>query len=170
MRYITSSNRGVSQVVGFILTFALVSVVTTSAVYTTSTLVENRSKFASELIAQDVVNYVINAILECSATIETFPNANYSKNIEIPSTIGTREYNLKATNTKVFLNTTGGYIKENSTTYKQEELCAGISGNVHSRYGEVTVRSNRTGNSYEIEIGRFTWIKKHSFMYLKQSL
>ena len=155
MRFIIS-NSGVSQIVGFILTFALVSLVTTSAIYTTSTLIENRNKKASELIAQDTVNYIVNVILECAATMETFPNANYSKNIEIPITIGSRYYNIEATSTRIYLNTTDGYIKENRTTYKQGELCNSISGSVYSEYGEVTIRSNRTKKSYKIELGRFT--------------
>ena len=150
MRFKTN-NKGVSQVIGFILTFAIISMVTISVIYTASTLVEQRNKAASEIIAQDIVNYIVNAIMECSATRQAYPNANYSKIIEIPTTICGRYYHIEAADSVVYLNTTDGYIVEKSTTYKQDELCEGISGRVHSGNGEITVFSNKTSNLYKIE-------------------
>ena len=146
-----TNNKGVSQVIGFVLTFAIISMVTTSTIYTVSVLVERRNKVASELIAQDIVNYVVNAIMECTATRQTYPNANYSKMIEIPTTISGRYYYIEAAGSVVYLNATDGYVREKSTTYKQEELSTGILGKVYSANGEITILSNKTGYLYKIE-------------------
>jgi hypothetical protein len=151
MRRLIKNRRGVSQVVGFILTFTVISMLTASLIYSTSVLLEQRNKIASEIIADDVISYVTYSIIECAAVKQTYPNSNCTMIIDIPLSIGGNEYYIEATTSKIFLNTTNGQITRNGTTYKQETLCDRISGKVYSSQGEVNIKSNELNYIYVIE-------------------
>jgi hypothetical protein len=143
--------KGVSEIVGFILTFTIISAVTSSLIYTTSIFVERRELIASEIVANDIVNYAVNSILECAAIKQTYPNTNCSITIQIPTNINGKEYYIEATAAKIYVNMTNGNIQVNSTTYKQEYLCEEITGKVYSSGGELTIKSNKFNYIYVIE-------------------
>lgn len=135
----TINNKAVSQVVGFVLSFAIISLITSSAIYTVSSLAETRVEYASEITSEALVNYVTNSIIECSATRRACPNANYSKIIEVPTKINNKNYYIEATNSWIFLNTTDGKIQVKSSTYKQDLFDTNIRGKVYGSSGLITI-------------------------------
>ncbi|HDD57679.1 MAG TPA: DUF2341 domain-containing protein, partial [Thermoplasmatales archaeon] len=146
-------NKAVSQVIGYVLTFAIISATTVTVVYTTSVLLDRRATAAAQIIAQDIANHVVDAITECIAMKQEFPDANYSRVINVPITINGRNYYIEATDERVYVNTTDGVIHAKSTTYKQEELCIGISGKVYPGDGKIRVYVNKSDYIYRIDFG-----------------
>jgi len=146
-------DKAVSQVIGYVLTFAIISATTVTVVYTTSVLLERRATAAAEIIAQDIANHVVDAITECIAMKQEFPDANYSRVINVPITINGRNYYIEATDERVYVNTTDGKVSARSTTYKQSELCVGISGKVYPSSGKIKVYVNKSDYLYRIDFG-----------------
>jgi hypothetical protein len=147
------NNKAVSQVIGYVLTFAIISATTVTVVYTMSVLLERRATAATQIIAQDIANHVVDAITECIAMKQEFPDANYSRVINVPLTINGRNYYIEANDERVYVNTTDGQISAKSTTYKQEELCIGISGKVYPSSGKIRVYVNKSDYLYRIDFG-----------------
>jgi len=133
------NNKAVSQVVGFIISFAIISLITGSAISSVGTLAEQRVEYASEINANAIVNYITNSIIECSATRQACPNANYSKTVELPIKINNKNYYIEATNEWIFLNTTDGTIHVKTSTYNQGLLNTNIQGKVYCSSGLVTI-------------------------------
>ena len=149
-------DKAVSQVIGYVLTFAIISATTVTVVYTTSVLLERRATAAAEIIAQDIANHVVDAITECIAMKQEFPDANYSRVINVPTTINGKNYYIVATDERVYVNTTDGKVSAKSTTYKQSELCIGISGKVYPSSGKIKVYVNKSDYLYRIDFGTDT--------------
>lgn len=147
------NNQAVSQVIGYILTFGIISTVTATVVYTTGVMIDRRSTVAAEIIAQSIANYLVDAITDGIAVKQDFPNADYSRTINVPLTINGKSYYIEATDDKVYVNTTDGRISAHSTTYGQEEICIGISGRAYPFNGKIKVYCNKTEYMYKIDFG-----------------
>ena len=162
-------DKAVSQVIGYLLTFAIISATTVTVVYTTSVLLERRATAAAEIIAQDVANHVVDVITECIAMKQEFPNANYSRVINVPTTINGKNYYIVATDERVYVNTTDGKVSAKSTTYKQSELCIGISGKVYPSSGKIKVYVNKSDYLYRIDFGTDTSPGEYGYTRFSQS-
>ena len=60
------NNKAVSHVVGFVLTFAVISTISVTMTYTVSIIIDNRVKNAAMLEAQSIANYISDAIMDLS--------------------------------------------------------------------------------------------------------
>jgi hypothetical protein len=135
------NNKAVSQVVGFMVSFSIIILITGTSIYTVSFLIDQRVNYVSEITAESVVNYVTNTVIECSATIQTCKDVSYSKTIEVPVKIQERSYYIKAIpeEDKVYLNTIDDVIKVSSRTYNQDLIGIRVSGEAYSSTGFIRV-------------------------------
>jgi len=119
---IINNNKAVSQIVGFIISFLIISTITTTAIVTVSSITESRIIHASRITAESLINYITNSIIECSAAIKVCKNANYTKTIEIPPTLYGRSYYIEYNyeDEKLYIKSTDGKIKVSSTTFNQD--------------------------------------------------
>lgn len=150
MKYVVLDKQGVSQVIGFILTFTIISIVTISVIYTASTIVNNRNNLAASLEAEDISNYIANAIVECTATRQLFPHANYSKTLEVPAKLGGRSYYVEVSNQSIYVNTTDDIISEKSTVFNQEQIGVYLEGKALMGRGEIIISSDNVVNEDDV--------------------
>jgi len=133
------NNEAVSQVVGFMISFSIIIMITGSSIYTVSFLIDQRVEYVSKITGETIVNYVTNTIIECSATIDACTDVNYSKTIEIPTEIHDRSYYIEASSSMIYLNTTDDFIKVSGTTYNQDKLGTNIYGSVYGSSGLIKI-------------------------------
>ncbi|HEC80934.1 MAG TPA: DUF2341 domain-containing protein, partial [Thermoplasmatales archaeon] len=152
---ICKRSKAVSHVVGYILTFVVISMATATIIYTTSMLVESRVNSVTEVVAQDIANYVVDAITEALAVKQTYPLASYSCTVDIPRDINGKSYYIDITDSKVYVNTTDG-VSVSSTLYGQEKLAIGVRGFIWSGGGDkLRISVNKTSYIYKLDFGVF---------------
>ena len=144
------NQKAVSQIIGFVITFGIISMVTASLTYATSIIVERRENAASERIAENLANYIVNAILDCSAIKQVYPNSNCSLTIYVPNKINERTYYIEATASQIYVNLSNA-ISGSASTLKQENMCHGITGKVYPGNNELVIKSNSENFIYVIE-------------------
>ncbi len=140
-----NNNLGVTQIISFILVFALVSTIMTSAIFISGNFIKTREEILSHKIAKDILEYVAYGIIECAAVIQTFNNASYSKTLELPMSINGKSYYIEISKDFLYLNLTDGSIKEKTTLYNQDKLCNGVYGKVFISDGDIRVIGDKTG-------------------------
>ena len=152
---IIKNKKGVSQVVGFIISFLIVSTITIMAIATVSSITESRIVHASRVTAESLVNYITNSVIECSATIKACKNAKYTKTIEIPTTLYGKNYYIEYDDNdeKLYIKSTDGKIQVSSTIFNQDTYEPGSdayvkirvftdSEKVYSSSGQITIRNS----------------------------
>jgi len=154
------SDKAVSEVISYVLTFAITSVVVVSTILTTNAVVDSRAKVAAGLQAQIIANQVADGLLSTVLLKQEFPDANYSTTIDIPYQLASsslnglgRPYYIEASGTRVYVNSTDGQIIENSTSYNIEELCSGISGTAYSGSGKLKFECLKNDFLYKFDFG-----------------
>ncbi len=146
---------GVSQVVGFILTLAIISIVVVSTLYTTSTAITERTKRAAEIEASSISNVIAGSIMEASQLKQWYPYANFSRTVDVPTTLSGYDYYIQLTDDNVYVNTTNGLVSKSSPVYKLGDVNVGISGKAYGSSGKVNVYCNRTDYVYKFDFGTY---------------
>ncbi|MBI4393519.1 MAG: hypothetical protein HY556_06960 [Euryarchaeota archaeon] len=129
----------VSEVVGFILMFAL-SVVILVVSMQAFNVIRDSSRDLSD--ASELRLFAVQVASEAALfgkVSNDFPNATFESVIRAPEVQG-RDYYVRATNKTIFANTTDGKIRVNSTTFRLEAISnLFVSGEVTPTGGLVKV-------------------------------
>jgi len=139
-RYLKKDS-AVASVYGYALTIGICTMLLTSSTYMMTTYLERRIESAASLEAQSIANRLVGIIIELRNIKTLIPTANYTRTMKLPDTIGNYPYYIEATDTTIYVNSTNGKIKEESTTYKVMEglnVVSGIAGRVKSG-NDITV-------------------------------
>ena len=128
----------VSHVIGFILTFVIISATVATVIYTTSVMINQRLSSTTKVVAQSIANAVADVVTEAMAVRQNYPQAVYHRVIEIPKDINGKSYYIEATDDYIYVNTSDG-ISAKAPTYNQKELGIGVTGKVDSSAGKVFV-------------------------------
>lgn len=142
----------VSHVVGFVLTFVIISATVATVIYSTSIMINQRLGDTTKVVAQSIANAVADAVTEAIAVRQNFPEAEYHRSIEIPREINGKQYYIEATQDYIYVNTTDG-ISVRAPTYNQKELGIGITGRVEGGVGRVSVDCKKITSILEIDFG-----------------
>lgn len=146
-------NNAVSQVVGFILTFVIISAAVATVIYSTSVMINQRLNSTTRVVAQSIANAVADAVTEAIAVRQNYPEAIYHRVIEIPKDINGKSYYIEGTHDYIYVNTSDG-ISVKAPTYNQKELAIGIIGKVRGEAGKISIDCNKTTSILKIDFGR----------------
>lgn len=85
-------------------------------------------------------------IIEASNVKQEFPDASFTKTLDILDKIGTYSYYIEANNSKIFVNSTNGKIAESSDLLNVVELpyINSISGRVLGEYYYLQISLDET--------------------------
>lgn len=145
--------RGVSEVVGFILTFAISSLFLLAAMTAFSSARTNSDYVitAVELkaLADDVAGKVVQAGLEG----QDFPNATMNLTINLPQDLNGHPYYVQARAWGVYVNTTDGALSASATTFKLDAVSGTtVSGKVYSSGQSLVVTYSLQNSNRDISI------------------
>lgn len=144
--------KAVSQVVGFVLTFVIISTATVAIIYTTSFIINTRIKETTYIVAQDVANYVANAVTETLSIKQNFILANYTSFLDVPRSILGKSYYIELTDKYVYVNVSDG-TSARCELFKQEELAIPFSGKVYPESGKIKIWTERNKQLYLLDFG-----------------
>lgn len=149
-------NKAVSHVVGFAITFAIVSLLMTFTLYSTGVLIHEKKKSAAEIEALSIANRVAGAIMDASKIKQWYPSATYSKTLDIPYTIAGYSYYIEIVNNSICVNSLDGDVQVTAPIYNLQESDIGVSGKAYGSSGKITVFCNKTEYIYKFDFGTAT--------------
>jgi len=155
MRRIYRDRRGIANVLGYLLSFGIASIIMTTAVIVTTGIIENRTAMVAGLEAQSVANKVADAIVEASVIGQSMTEADYKKSLDIPLEIAGRSYYVEVTDTDVYVNTTDGLVSKSCTLYGTGKTKLGVSGDrTYSGAGIINISIDRSDVIYKFDFGK----------------
>jgi len=153
MRKFRKNTHGVSNIMGYMFSFAVASMVMVSAVFITMNIVDDKTSQVARIEAQSIANYVANTVAEMVAMKEANPNAEYSKTMDIPVDLAGKSYYIEVTADRIYVNTTDGHVTASCTTYHADELNIGTSGKINGGGGQATLSSSSGDYVYKLDFG-----------------
>jgi len=153
MRKFRKNTHGVSNIMGYMFSFAVASMVMVSAVFITMNIVDDKTSQVARIEAQSIANYVANTVAEMVAMKEANPNAEYSKTMDIPVDLAGKSYYIEVTADRIYVNTTDGHVTASCTTYHADELNIGVSGRINGGSGQATLSSFSSDYVYKLDFG-----------------
>jgi len=147
------SNHGVSQIVGFMLTFVIISSVSTVVIFNFNSIMQDRTNRAAELHAESIAGYVVNFLNDAVTAYLNEPKSNYESFIDIPREIAGKSYYVELTEDRVYVNTTDGQISKSCTNYNADIYGIGCKGRVYSDSSKIKVYRHKTDDLYKLDFG-----------------
>jgi len=143
----------VSQIVGYILALQITAGLMVGIILISNDTINNSTKDAAEIIAEDIAHVVSDAVLGAVSTRRNIDESSYEFVVDIPRTLVGKPYYVELTDKKVYVNSTDGFITVNCTTYNAEEFNYGISGKAYGSNGRIEVFCNPVEEVYKFDFG-----------------
>jgi len=154
MRSLWKNKKGVSNVLGYLLSFSIASIVMVSAVVITTGIINNRTATVAELQAQSIANKVADALVEAFAVDQSMPDADYTKTLDLPVDIAGRSYYIEVTDKAVYVNTTDDLVSKSSPAYGAGKSKTGVSGErIYSGSRAINISIERSDVVYQFDFG-----------------
>lgn len=131
---------GVSEVVGFILSFALSAVFLLIALGTYYQASHNTDDVVTGVELKAVADRVATRIVDAGLIGQEFPNASLNITMELPQTANGHSYVVNATTTTITVQALDSTIRATSTTFKLDAVQGVvITGSVYSTQERLIV-------------------------------
>ena len=127
----------VANILGYLFSFTLISMIMLISLMTTTSIVDQKKQEAAGLEAQNVANQISDAMIDTVTVSESLPYAQYYSLLNLPQKFAGLDYNVTLTNEEVTVSTTDGRIQKSTLNYNTENLQVDISGKLTS--GEKSV-------------------------------
>jgi len=150
------NNRAVSQVFSYMLALAITTVAVTASILVMTNTVDQKKDKIAYTVAEQIASYVADAILDLRTIREAYPNANYSKVLDIPINLVNPSYRyvIDICDKGVYVNSTNGKISRMAGLLNTSQTqFITISGRVHSYAGGLEVYTNKTEYVYKFDFG-----------------
>lgn len=147
------NDEGVTEVIGYVLSFALSAVFLLIALNVFSAARGNTEHVVTGVELKTLADRVAGHIVELGQVSQEFPNARMEVTLVIPQSLNGKLYTITATAPKVIAETNDGSISAESTTYRSEVLPnIAISGSADSSNERVLLRYQLEGTDRKITI------------------
>lgn len=131
----------ITEVVGFILSFALSAVFLIIAMNSFWVAKDNTDGVVTAVEMKTIANRVAGKIVEAGLAAQEFPNATLEITVPLPQELNGHIYYVEATPSMVLVKSTDGTLSASATTFKLDAVPdITVSGTAHSS-GELLVVS-----------------------------
>lgn len=147
-RELQRDDRAVTEVVGFLLMFALSAVILALSLRAFDVTQDHADRLASGVEMRSVANRVATRIVQAGVFSQEVPNATFTVDLRLPEQIGDFAYYVKATPNTVYVNATNERVRTNATTFRTEAVQdLTVAGKVFSseRVLRLTLDTTTTG-------------------------
>lgn len=146
-------DEAVSEVLGFVLTFALSAIFLMIALSSFYAARNNSEGVVAGVELKAIADRVAARIVEVGLIGQEFPNVVATFTISIPQSIGDQPYYVDAATSKVTATTLGGDISAEATTLKLDAVTGFVvTGRAHSSNEHVTISYALTSGNPTITI------------------
>lgn len=133
-------DRGVSEVLGFILSFALSAVFLMIALTSFYAAKSNTEAVVSAVELRAIADRVSARVVEAGLIGQEFPNATYNVTIPIPTDLSGVPYYVNATASAIYVNASTGELSAHASTLRLDAVTGFVvSGRAESSNGRVTI-------------------------------
>lgn len=143
-RGLRRNDEGVTEVIGYVLSFALSAVFLLIALSVFWSARANTEEVTTGVELKTIADRVAARIVEMGAVSEEFPNATMNLTIQVPQTLNGMTYRITAIDHNVTASTADGTLSAVATNFKLEALNdLTVSGTVDSSNERVVVQYDR---------------------------
>lgn len=111
-----------SEVVGFVLSFALSAIFLLIAMNSFWVAKDNTDSVVTAVELKTIANRVSSRIVEASLVAQEFPNSTLHMTVPLPQELNGRPYFVKATASEVVVYSADGTLSASATTFKLEAV------------------------------------------------
>jgi len=155
LRSFKNNRYGVSNVLGYTFSVAVAAMLMVSSVFMLNGVVDDKTNQVAEIEAQNIANYVANAIAEAVSVKQAMPTADYYKKLDLPNKIAGKDYTVEVTETEVYVKTIDGSTVERCSTYNIEGGGSGILPTVtYGGNGKITLSYNELDYVIKLDFGQ----------------
>lgn len=135
------NDHAVNEVVGYIIMFAVSSIILIVAVRSLTEAREGAEEVVSAVEFKNLANRVSARVVQAGIVAQDFPEASFSTTLNLPSDVDGRPYYIQATSVAVYVNASKNDVTVNATTFKLDAL-ATLQVYVEDALLEARVRSH----------------------------
>lgn len=124
---------GVSEVIGFVLSFALSAIFLLIAMNSFWVAKDNTDGVVTAVELKTIANRVAARVVEAGLSAQEFPNATLDLTVALPQELNGHLYYVDATASAIYVRSTDGSLSASATTFKLDAVTGlTVSGRVHS--------------------------------------
>ena len=147
------NDEGVSEVIGFVLSFALSAMFLLIAMNSFWTAKDNTDSVVTAVELKTIANRVASKIVEAGLASQEFPNATLNVRVALPQELNGHPYYVVATPGVVYVNSTDGTLTATATTFKLDAVPnLTVTGRVVSSNELLVVSYSLQGTVRQIRI------------------
>ncbi len=152
-RQLSRDDRGVTEVIGYILTFALSAIILLISVQSFTVARENSDAVTTAVELKAIASRVATHVVEAGLISQEFPNSTYDVTINVPQDLNGHGYTIEATSTAIIVATIDGTARAEATTFRLDAISnVAVSGTVYSSNEVVRITYSLSGSTKNIQI------------------
>lgn len=143
----------VQEVVGFILMFALSSVILLISVQSFMGAKESSEEVLAGVELKAIATRVSSRLVDAGIVAQDFPDATFTVTLSVPRQVAGYEYEVEARPSEVVVTSLEGGLSARATTFRLEALAGlTVSGSAYSSRGEIEIAYEKTGAAQTITL------------------
>lgn len=147
-RLFRKDDQGVSEIIGFVLSFAISSIFLMIAMTSFYTAKNNSDSVITATELKAIADRIASAVVEAGLVGQEYPNSTMNISVALPQQLNGHDYRVDAHNYGVLVNSTDGAFFANATTFKLDAVTTfEVYGEAYSSNEHLTVSyfTNATG-------------------------
>lgn len=147
-------DEGVSEVVGYILTFALSAIILLISVQSFTVARNNSDGVVTGVELKSIANRVASRVIEAGLVSQEFENSTFNVTIAIPKDLNGHEYTVEVDNEEVTVRAIDGTATATASTLRLDAVAdLQVSGaKVYSSNERITILYTKSGSTQVISI------------------
>lgn len=143
---LSRDDRGVTEVVGFILSFAISAIFLLIALNTFYTAKGNTDAMVQGVELKTIADQVASRVVEAGLVGQEFPESRMDLALDVPQTINGVSYTIRIDNDAVRVSADDGSATATATTFRLDAVSGMVvSGTVRSELERVVITYEQTG-------------------------
>lgn len=151
-RRFRSDDRGVNEIVGYILTFALSAIILLISVQSFTVARQNSDSVITAVELKAIANRVATRVVEAAQLSQEFPNATYSVTINVPQDLNGHPYYVQLDGNRVYAVTSNGDAAAEATLFNLPATGLSVTGTVQSSAERIIITYAAPGGAPTISI------------------
>lgn len=151
-RRLIRNEDGVTEVVGYILTFALSAIILLISVQSFTVARQNSEAVITVVEMRNIANRIATRVVEAGLAGQEFPNATFEVVVNIPKEFNGREYSIQLMPEQVLVVSTDGLTTVSASTFRLDAIYQNVGGTVYSQSERVIVSYSYDGGDKTITI------------------
>lgn len=164
MMHLGSNRKAVANVLGYVFSFSVISLIMSFSVLTTTSIIDTKSHEAAALEAQNIANQIADAIVNAVSVAQSMPQASYYDIVSLPEDLAGYSYYISVDDYSVYVYTKDGEVHKSCLNYNTKHLDFDIRGDITGGEEGIAVSYQSPKFIYKLDFGKGNGVdsKSHS--------